>query len=162
MNKVYTLTSALTSNASGQKYDIIAARATEEEIKRCADLFDFDFLTLCKDYIVYKLFIEYDPDTIQGLVGFRPTPGILECANMETSSVNKRGAPLYSGIGRAIIALCCKVSMDYDMDGYIYFDAKNRLIPYYQRMGAKSIFGLRMVIETDNAEKLIACYFKNS
>jgi hypothetical protein len=46
MNKVYTLTSALTSNASGQKYDIIAARATEEEIKRCADLFDFDFLSL--------------------------------------------------------------------------------------------------------------------
>lgn len=162
MNKVYTLTSALTSNASSQKYDAGAAPATEEEIRQCSDLFDFDFLNLCKDYMVYKLFMHHEPDVVQGLVGFRPTPGILECANMEISRFNKRGNPLYNGIGKALIALCCKVSMDQGMNGYIYFDAKNRLIPYYQRIGAKSIFGLRMVIEPDNAHKLIDYYFKNS
>ncbi|MEO6285509.1 MAG: GNAT family N-acetyltransferase [Dyadobacter sp.] len=162
MNKIYTLTSAFTSNTSGQKCNAIAAPATKEEIKRCTDLFDFDFLSLHEDYIIYKMFVYYEPDAVQGLVAFRPTPGILECANMETSRFNKRGAPLYSGIGKALIALCCKFSTDHGMDGYIYFDAKNRLIPYYQRMGAKSIFGLRMVIESDNAQKLIDYYFKNS
>jgi hypothetical protein len=162
MNKIYTLTSALTSNSSGEKYDAIATRATEEEIKRCAKLFDFDFLSLCKDYIVYKLFIDDERDIVQGLVGFRPTPGILECANMETSHFNKRGKPLYNGTGKALVALCCKISLDHGMDGYIYFDAKNRLIPYYERMGAKSIFGLRMVIESASAEKLVECYFKNA
>ncbi|WAC15272.1 hypothetical protein [Dyadobacter pollutisoli] len=162
MNKVYTLTSALTCNSSGQKYDAIAARATEKELKQSADLFDFDFLGLCKDYIVYKLFIDYKPDVIQGLVGFRPTPGILECANMETSHFNKRGKPLYNGAGKALVALCCKISLDHSMDGYIYFDAKNKLIPYYERMGAKSMFGIRMAIESASAEKLVECYFKNA
>jgi hypothetical protein len=104
MNKIYTLTSALTSNSSGEKYDAIAARATEEEIKRCAKLFDFDFLSLCKNYIVYKLFIDDERDIVQGLVGFRPTPGILECANMETTHFNKRGKSLYTGTGKALVA----------------------------------------------------------
>lgn len=47
------------------------------------------------------------------------------------------------------------------MDGFIYFDAKNRLIPYYQRFGAKHMFGLRMIVESDAARKLIDLYFKN-
>lgn len=60
-----------------------------------------------------------------------------------------------------MVALCCKISVDQGMDGFIYFDAKNRLMPYYQRFGAKHMFGLRMIVESDAARKLIDLYFKN-
>ncbi|MCE6991870.1 hypothetical protein [Dyadobacter sp. CY323] len=159
MKKLYTLKSALKSNTSGLKCDAFAAPATLKEIKQHKDLFHFDFLRLQSDYIIYKLCVDGQRDKLKGLVGFRPTPGILECANMEAAHSNKRGNPLYSGAGKALIALCCKVSFDLGLEGYIYFDAKNRLIPYYERFGAKLIFGLRMVIEPDAAEALIDLYF---
>ncbi|MNY75069.1 hypothetical protein D3C86_2142520 [compost metagenome] len=61
-----------------------------------------------------------------------------------------------------MVALCCKVSQDEGLDGYIYFDAKNRLIPYYRRFGAKHSFGIRMVVEPAEAKKLVDLYFKNA
>jgi hypothetical protein len=159
MNKIYTLKSALISSASRVKCDAIAAPASADEIRQNRSWFDFDFQKLRTDYVVYKLCVHHQLEEIQGLVGFRPTPGILECANMEISRFNKRGRPQYTGIGKALIALCCKVSEDEGMGGYIYFDAKNRLIPYYERVGARSIFGLRMVIEPHAARTLIDLYF---
>jgi len=46
------------------------------------------------------------------------------------------------------------------MEGYISFEAKNRLIPYYQRLGAKRIgSSSRMYIDDVAAQKLIDLYF---
>jgi len=45
------------------------------------------------------------------------------------------------------------------MDGRIFFDAKNRLLAYYQRHGAKILFGLRMVLESPESQKLVDLYF---
>lgn len=78
---------------------------------------------------------------------------------MEISETNKHGKPVYNGVGKAMVALCCKVSSDCGTDGCIYFDAKNRLIPYYERFGARHIFGLRMIMDAVNAKKLIDSYF---
>lgn len=159
MTEKYTLRNALILNATGLKLDAIASPATLDEIVKHKKSFNFDFVSLSKYYRVYKLHVTDEPGIIQGLVGFRQTPGILECANMETNNFNKLSNPIYNGVGKALVALCCKISIDNNMEGFIYFDAKNRLIPYYQRFGAKSIFGLRMVIEPDQAQKLVDLYF---
>jgi len=161
MKKIYTLWSAFTFNATGQKVDAMASPATLSELSGSRHSFQFDFLTLTRKYTVYKLQVGGE-STIQGLVAFRPTTGILECTNMEICDANKRGNPLYNGVGKAMVALCCKVSLNEGMNGFIYFDAKNRLVPYYQRLGAKHMFGLRMIIEPIPAQKLIDLYFKNS
>jgi hypothetical protein len=158
MKKVYTLSLAFTFNATGKKVDAMASPATQSELKGSKHCFQFDFIALSKNYSVYKLQVGRDP-TIQGLVAFRPTPGILECANMEICDTNKHGNPVYHNVGKAMVALCCKISQDEGFGGYIYFDAKNRLIPYYQRFGAKKNFGLRMVVEPAEAKKLIDLYF---
>lgn len=161
MKKIYTLSSAFTFNATGEKVDAVASPATRPELVASRADFQFDFPALSKYYSIYKLQIRND-HTIQGLVAFRPTPGILECANMEICNANKHGKPAYNGVGKAIVALCCKVSQDEGLDGLIYFDAKNRLMPYYQRLGARNIFGLRMTVEPVAAKKLIDLYFKNA
>lgn len=160
MTKIYTLSSAFIFNATGEKVDAIASPASHQELTASRNAFHFDFNALIKQFSVYKLQTLRDP-TIQGLVAFRPEIGILECTNMEICHANKHGNPVYNGVGKAMVALCCKISVDQGMDGFIYFDAKNRLMPYYQRFGAKHMFGLRMIVEADAARKLIDLYFKN-
>lgn len=160
MTKIYTLSSAFTFNATGEKVDAIASPASRKELTASRNAFNFDFNALIRQFSVYKLQTLHDA-TIQGLVAFRPEIGILECANMEICDANKHGKPVYNGVGKALVALCCKISMDHGLDGFIYFDAKNRLMPYYQRLGAKRMFGLRMSIDPSAARKLIDLYFKN-
>ena len=139
----------------------MASPATQSELAESKHCFRFNFIALSKRYSVYKLQVGQDP-TIQGLVAFRPTPGVMECTNMEICETNKHGKPVYNGAGKAMVALCCKVSFDEGLDGCIYFDAKNRLIPYYRRFGARHFFGLRMGFEQKEAMKLIDLYFKNA
>lgn len=108
---------------------------------------------------IYKVYKIGEPDILQGLVAFRASPGVLECSNMETNKINQGVSALYSGLGKAIIALCCKISFDYGMDGFITFEAKNSLFAYYQRYGAILVVGNRMAIETIPAKKMVDVYF---
>ncbi|MBO9613483.1 MAG: hypothetical protein J7619_12345 [Dyadobacter sp.] len=158
MTKIYTLSSAFTFNATGEKVDAVASPATQSELVGSRNHFQFNFLTLAKKYTIYKLQAG-DDRAIQGLVAFRPSTGALECTNMETCDTNKHGKPVCHGVGKAMVALCCKASLDEGLDGCIYFDAKNRLIPYYERFGARHLFGLRMIIDSVNAKRLIDLYF---
>jgi hypothetical protein len=159
MKKLYTLKSAFTFNGTGEKVNAIASPVNLQELRDCRNCFYFDFALLLKDYHVYKLQTCNQESTIQGLVGFRRTPGVLECANMEIHNQNKRGNPVYNGIGKAMVALCCKVSNDEGFEGFICFDAKNKLIPYYRRLGARRVFGLKMVVEPREAQTLIDLFF---
>lgn len=160
MNTTYILKSAIIFNPTGKKYNAIASIVSLVEIKQHKEYFDFDFEKLYKQgFILYKITKEGESDILHGLVAFTPSIGILKCANMELSKLNKKGIYLYSGIGKCMIALCCKVSFDLGFEGYITFEAKNRLMPYYMRYGAIKIGGLRMAIETKEARKLVDLYF---
>lgn len=117
---------------------------------------------MAKDGTIYKICKHGDEDLIQGLVAVKPRKGILDCANMETNKINKAPLSLHSGIGKSIIALCCKISFDLGLEGFICFESKNRLMKYYRRYGTQNITGLRMFIDTENARKLVNLYFENA
>lgn len=147
-------------NATGNVENALAAPIKATEIRRHQHQFKFDFISISKKFVVYKVHLEYQPDIIQGLVAFRNQKDYLDCANMEINEFNKRGISLYSGVGKSMVALCCKISMDNGSEGYISFEAKNRLIPYYQRLGAKRIgSSSRMFMDDVAAQKLIDLYF---
>ena len=159
MKKSYSLKNAITFNPTGKKYNAIAGIATLQEIKQHKEYFEFDFEKLLKDGTVYKICKQGDEDLIQGLVAVKPGKGVLDCANMETNKINKAPLSLHNGIGKCIIALCCKISFDLGLEGFICFEAKNKLMAYYRRYGAKNMTGLRMFIDTEAAEKLVDLYF---
>lgn len=160
MNKIYTLRNAIVFNPTGKKYNAIASAATLVEIRQQQEYFDFDFTSLLKQgAVVYKIFKENDTSIIQGLVAFKPSVGILDCANMEVHKINKRPMSIHGNVGKAMVALCCKISFDLGLDGFITFEAKNRLSTYYKRLGADKIAGLRMAINTTNAQRLVDLYF---
>ena len=162
MKNIYTLKDALTFNPTGKKYNAVARIATLKEITQHKEYFVFDFEKLAKDGTIYKICKHGDEDLIQGLVAVKPSKGILDCANMETNKINKAPLSLHSGIGKSIIALCCKISFDLGFEGFICFESKNRLMKYYMRYGAQNISGLRMFIDTENARKLVNLYFENA
>jgi len=159
MSKTYLLRDAITFNPTGKKYDAIAKAATLKEIKQQKEYFDFDFVSLFKEFTVCKICKLGDEDVIQGLVAFKPSIGILQCANMEINAINEKPLLLHGGVGKCMVALCCKISFDMGFEGYISFMAKNRLMPYYRRLGAFNTGGLNMAIRTADAYKLVAQYF---
>ncbi|HVU57883.1 MAG TPA: hypothetical protein VHD83_22635 [Puia sp.] len=147
-------------NISRKKEDVLASPVSIRELRKHRHHFQFDFISGAKDFVVYKIYLENQADIIQGLVAFRSQQGFLDCVNMEINEFNKHGIALYSGVGKSMVALCCKVSLDEGMEGYISFEAKNRLMPYYQRLGAQRIGNSkRMFIDDTAAQKLIALYF---
>lgn len=146
-------------NATGRKYDADATPVLLAEIRKHKRHFNFDFSTLTKDFVVYKITLTGQPDIIEALVAFRATPGCLECKNMEVNIHNQGKNAICNWIGKSIVALCCKYSMDNGMYGNIFFDAKHRLTAYYGRMGAKPVHGICMAIDTPEAIKLIDLYF---
>ncbi len=160
MKEKYILYNAITLNASGVRYNAIALEISIVELRKHKHHFTFDFISLKNKGIkVYKICKENEEDILQALVAFSPSQGVLDCYNMEVSILNKKPVLLYDGLGKSIIALCCKVSLDCGLEGFITFEAKNRLIPYYARFGAKKTFGLRMYINNIDAKKLIDIYF---
>jgi hypothetical protein len=160
VSKIYRLCGALVLNATKEKKDAMGSPVKTAEIRRHQHQFEFDFISISRKFIVYKIYLENQPDIIQGLVAFRYQKDYLDCVNMEINGFNKHGISLYSGVGKCMVALCCKISLDSGSDGYILFEAKNRLIPYYQRLGAKRIgSSSRMYLDETAAQKLINLYF---
>jgi hypothetical protein len=161
MQKIYHLRKAIILNAAKEKFDAVALPTNTAEIKRHRHQFrEFDFLQSIKDgFTVYKICREGEENILQGLVAVKPSTGFLECANMEVNDFNKSPISMYNGVGKCMIALCCRISADSGLGGYIAFVAKNHLVPYYTRYGAKNLYGLRMFIDDDNAKKLIDLYF---
>jgi len=161
MRSKYYLKNAIALNATGKKYNAVAEKITETEIKKNQHQFkDFDFTKSQNEgYTVYKICLAGEENILQGMVAVKHSTGFLECGNMETNDFNKSPINLYQYVGKSIIALCCKISQDEGYDGVIAFYAKNHLFAYYSRYGADILFGLRMFIDDKAAQKLIDLYF---
>ena len=157
MSKLYLLKNAITHKATGVKVNMLASPTNDSELIKHKAHFSFKFYSSKRS--VYKLTTETDRNTIQGIVSFTATPGVLECGNMETAIHNRGKSALYTGLGKAMVALCCKISLDNGMDGFKSFESKGRLTAYYSRMGAKNLTHTRMYIDDTKARKLVEQYF---
>lgn len=153
----YLLKKAIVHKATGIKIDIFASPTNDTELIKHKAHFSFKFYGSKRT--IYKLTTEADKNIIQGIVSFTITPGVLECGNMETAIHNRGKSAIYTGLGKAMVALCCKISFDNGMDGFITFESKGTLTAYYARMGAKNLTHTRMYIDDIKARKLIEQYF---
>ena len=78
---------------------------------------------------------------------------------METAPHNYGHNGKYEGVGAHLFAFACKMAEDAGVD-LVYFDAKTKLIKYYeQKVGAKHLFDRRMAIEGLAFKELIEKYY---
>ena len=113
------------------------------------------------DMQVYALKADGD-ERVQGLISMKKKESnkayfidVVESAPWNNKHHKKFKSKVYEGVG------ACKRSRDDGFDGFVYFDAKSKLIDYYRfKLGAAQVGGSqRMYIPKDSAERLVARYY---
>ena len=106
--------------------------------------------------------ISGNPQVIQGLVSLTERDDHVYMHLIESAPFNLGKNKVYIGVPGNLIAFACKISFHRGFEGYVSFTAKTRLIEHYKKtLGAISVGGQLMIINTDAALKLIDKYFKN-
>jgi len=111
---------------------------------------------------VYKLTIVNNSNVIQGLVSLEVKADHVYMHLVESAPFNKGKTRMYSGVAGNLVAFACKLSFQRGHNGNISFLSKTQLVEHYEKtLGAFHFGGRVMIIETQNALKLINKYFQN-
>lgn len=110
---------------------------------------------------VVKITTLDSPEIIHGLLSIGDHIDHILMYLIESAGFNKGKRKLYEGIPGNLVAYACKSSFDLGYDGYVMFYAKSSLIKHYEEtLGARSIGGLRMILDTKTAMRLITRFLK--
>ena len=124
---------------------------------------NFDWaVPMRKGYQVYGLTFKGDK-ALQGLIALTPDKEhyAIKVDLVESAPYNVGSRGQYEGVGSHLFAIAARMSFRYGFDGYVFFEAKTKLIPHYEKtLGARRIGNSqRMVIDTGAATNLINKYF---
>lgn len=113
--------------------------------------------------VVYKITLG---GQLQGLIGFFDDRDkrAAYVVDVETAPHNRGSKSQGYIVGPALFAVAASCSIDWGHDGYLFFEAKTRLIPYYRaKIGADLTMPPKgMSINDANAVKLIQDYIKEA
>ena len=158
------ITESIENADTGETLETFVLPVTQADLKETTKkngwLFDWKLELAEPEKQVYKLVTEKEPHTIQGLVSLEKLKDHVLMHLIESAPINRGKGKKYLGVCGNLTAFGCKMSKDYGFDGAIAFDAKNALIPHYEKtLGAVHLGGNRMGIFEENAQKLIDKYF---
>jgi len=109
---------------------------------------------------LYKLILQNQPETIQGLISFTMEIDHIFMNLIETAPHNYGQSKKFYGVMGNLVAFGCKLSFEKGYEGCIAFIAKTKLIPHYKKeLGAELLWGQRMSITTNASINLIKRYF---
>jgi len=114
------------------------------------------------DREVYKLTIQNNPAIIQGLVSFIIKDGYIYMSLIESAPFNRGHKKVYLGVPGNLVAYGCKLSFQKGFGGFLSFHSKTKLLEHYEKsLGAYHFGGHLMIINPQQAQKLIDQYFKS-
>jgi len=159
------LTNSIENTLTGEVFDteIIQLKHVDSKQLNKKD-WAFDWVKEIKDNgkEVYKLTTINNPGIIQGLVSLEYKADHIFMHLIENAKFNKGKSKAYFGVPGNLVAFACKLSFKKGHNGFLAFDAKTALMKHYeQSLGATQFRGLRMIIDSHAAIKLIRQYFKN-
>jgi hypothetical protein len=95
---------------------------------------------------------------IQSLVSFGYDDGFILIEYLETAPINRNKDGLIAGA--PLLAFACKKSFDVGYEGYVLISIKwnERIIRYYEGLGAMVISKSRMVINPIDSKELVKVY----
>ena len=109
---------------------------------------------------IHKLTIVGNPTVIQGLVSLEDRPDHLYMHLVENAPFNLGRNKVYAGVLGNLVAFGCKLAFENGHEGNLAFDSKTALMQHYhETIGAEHVGGLRMVIDTPAALKLLNKYY---
>jgi hypothetical protein len=159
------LTNSIENTLTGEVFDTEVTQlklADTRQIKKKEWVFDWVKEIKDEGKYVYKLTTVSNPDIMQGLISLEYKDDHIFMHLIENAKFNKGRNKVYFGVPGNLVAFACKLSFDKGQDGFLAFDAKSALIKHYEEsLGAIQFKGLRMVINSQAAIKLVRQYFKN-
>lgn len=160
------LTPCLIHRQSGEKYQTRIQPLTETDLNQLTKEQGWVNFNWNKEFslpkrLVYKLTVA-GSDDIQGLVSLEVAQGYVDVFLVESAPWNVGStSQVFVGVGAHLFAFACKVSFDLGFEGVIAFTSKTKLIDHYkEKLGAVTIGGHLMTIETHAAKKLVNRYFR--
>ena len=131
-----------------------------KKLKKAEWLFDWKAEAKSIDKRVYKLVIVENPNIIQGLISLQDRGDHIFMPLIESNKFNRGEKKIYLGVSGNLVAFGCKVSFEKGYSGYVSFESKTKLKEHYKKtLGADSLFGNFMAINTKAAVKIIEQYF---
>lgn len=163
--EVDKLTNSIESRYSGDIFDTEFYRllkGDKKEIKNKDWLFDWHKEIDYADREIYKLTIKGNANVIQGLISLSIGTDHILIHIVESAKFNTGKDKAFIGVAGNMFAFACKKSREMGYEGFVVFIAKTKLIEHYKEtLGAKLISSQRMIIEDEQANKLINQYFKS-
>jgi hypothetical protein len=109
---------------------------------------------------VYKLVTQIDPQSIQALISLSIDQGFVFVHLLENAPLNRGKDKKFEGVVGNLFAFASLLSIQAGFDGFVAFDSKTELMPYYQKnYGAIRIGGIRMALDEQAARRLIDQYY---
>jgi len=158
------LTNSIENVQSGDSFPTEVSLLTKSEfkndIKKNGWQFNWASEIKVPERDIYKLTIANNPNIIQGIVSLEVKPDHVYMHLIESASFNIGKNKTYYGVPGNLVAFACKLSFQRGGEGYLSFIAKTKLIDHYiESLGAVHVGGHLMVINTQEALKLINKYF---
>jgi len=159
------LTNSILNTISGDSFPTEVSRFTIKDSKQTIKKngWNFNWKSELDNDVneVYKLTIVGNPDIIQGVLSIRKEPDHIFMNLLESAPFNIGRSKLYEGVAGNLVAYACKLSFQFECDGFVTFTAKTKLINHYEEtLGAYHFGGHRMIIATEPSKKLVEKYFK--
>ena len=158
------LTNSIRNSISGDSFQTDVHLVSQADLKNVSRKHNWQFNWKSeyniKDRQIFKLFIRNNPDVIQGLISISDFEDHFYLHLIESAPFNIGKAKLYEGVPGNLFAFTCKISSETGYDGFVAFTSKTKLIEHYREtLGATHIWGHKMIIFPDEAQKLIRRYF---
>ncbi len=160
------LTNSIVNRISGDSFSTEVQVLSKSDFKNITKtkgwLFNWANEAKQTDREVYKLYIQNNPDVIQGLVSISNYEDHFYLHLIENAPFNLGKNKLYEGVPGNLFAFTCKTSWDNGYQGFVSFTAKTKLVEHYEKtLGATHIGGHKMIIFPHEALKLIKKYYPN-
>jgi hypothetical protein len=163
--RIDKLTKSIQLRISGETFDTMIERLYPTDSKILeggAWQFDWAQELHQKNREVYTLTTLLNPTIIQGLISLEERNDHIFVHLVENAEFNKGRQKLFVGVPGNLFAYACKLSFERGFRGDVAFDSKTALIPHYEKsIGAKRLWGIRMLIEGPAAIHLVSRYFKD-
>jgi hypothetical protein len=160
------LTNSIENVISGDSFETVISVVTKMDLaldnKTLNWSFDWREEYKQPTHEVFKLTIYGNPNVIQGLISLEIRKDHVFIHLLENAPFNIGKSKVYVGVAGNLIAFACKFSFQRGFDGAVSFVAKSKLIEHYKEsLGAFHLGNQVMIIETQQALKLIGKYFKD-
>jgi hypothetical protein len=160
------LTNSIENRITKDSFDTLVIPITTTDLKKITKAngwkFDWKKEASNKNKLVCKLILKdsENQNIIHGLVSTSIEADHVKMHLIESAPFNFGENKAYLGVAGNLVAFACNLSFANGFDGFIIFDSKTNLMSHYTKtLGAKKLFGNRMVIETAAAQKLVNKYF---